>query len=108
MSAKNTEAAGTNWLQAMIGEIIDLQRQLEDSNARIGNNQQVRQQYDEAMTKVLLLLKFSFHLPSHFIKSSENIRETKKAFSSSTTSSTATTTSKEPIEPIKWLYATIF
>jgi hypothetical protein len=32
--------------------MIDLQRQLEDSNARIGNNQQVRQQYDEAMTKV--------------------------------------------------------
>jgi hypothetical protein len=52
MSAKNTEAAGTNWLQAMIDEIIDLQRKLEDSNTQIGNNQQVRQQYDEAMTKV--------------------------------------------------------
>ena len=45
MSAKNTEAAGTNWLQAMIDEIIDLQRKLEDSNTQIGNNQQVRQQY---------------------------------------------------------------
>jgi uncharacterized coiled-coil DUF342 family protein len=52
MSAKNTEATGTNWLQAMIDEIIDLQRKLEDSNTQIGNNQQVRQQYDEAMTKV--------------------------------------------------------
>jgi uncharacterized coiled-coil DUF342 family protein len=52
MSAKNTEAKGTNWLQAMIDEIIDLQRKLEDSNTQIGNNQQVRQQYDEAMTKV--------------------------------------------------------
>jgi hypothetical protein len=52
MSAKIKEAAGTNWLQAMVEEIIDLQRKLEDSNARIGNNQQVRQQYDEAMTKV--------------------------------------------------------
>jgi hypothetical protein len=36
----------------MIDEMIDLQRQLEDSNARIGNNQQARQQYDEAMTKI--------------------------------------------------------
>ena len=52
MSSKNTEAAGTNWLQAMIDEIIDLQRKLEDSNTQIGNNQQVRQQYHEAMTKV--------------------------------------------------------
>jgi hypothetical protein len=40
MSAENTGARGTNWLQAMIDEIIDLQRKLEDSNARIGNNQQ--------------------------------------------------------------------
>jgi uncharacterized coiled-coil DUF342 family protein len=52
MSSKNTEAAGTNWLQAMIDEIIDLQRKLEDFNTQFGNNQQVRQQYDEAMTKV--------------------------------------------------------
>ncbi len=52
MSAKIKEAAGTNWLQSMIEEIIDLQRKLEDSNTQIGNNQQVRQQYDEVMTKV--------------------------------------------------------
>jgi hypothetical protein len=38
MSAKNTEATGTNWLQDMIDEIIDLQRKLEDSNTQIGNS----------------------------------------------------------------------
>jgi uncharacterized coiled-coil DUF342 family protein len=52
MSSKNTEATGKNWQQAIIDGIIDLQRKLDDSNAQIGNNQQVRQQYDETITKV--------------------------------------------------------
>ena len=53
MLAKNTEAeAGTNWLQVPIDDVLDLQRKLGDSNAQTGNNQQIRQHYEEAMAKV--------------------------------------------------------
>jgi hypothetical protein len=51
--AKNTEAeTGTNWLQVPIHDVLDLQRKLGDSNAQTGDNQQVRQHYEEAMAKV--------------------------------------------------------
>src|SRR6476659_3134720 len=53
MLAKNTEAeTGTNWLQATINDVLDLQRKLVDSHTQTGNNQQVRQHYEEAMAKV--------------------------------------------------------
>jgi hypothetical protein len=51
--AKNTKAeTGTNWLQVQIHDVLDLQRKLGDSNAQTGDNQQVRQHYEEAMAKV--------------------------------------------------------
>jgi hypothetical protein len=50
---KNTEAeTGTNWLQVPIHDVLDLQRKLGDSNAQTGDNQQIRQHYEEAMAKV--------------------------------------------------------
>ncbi|MGB7638356.1 MAG: hypothetical protein WBL88_12390 [Nitrososphaeraceae archaeon] len=53
MLAKNTEAeTGTNWLQATRNDVLDLQRKLVDSHTQTGNNQQVRQHYEEAMAKV--------------------------------------------------------
>ena len=43
MLAKNTEAeTGTNWLQATINDVLDLQRKLIDSHTQTVNNQQVR------------------------------------------------------------------
>ena len=43
MLAKNTEAeTGTNWLQATINDVLDLQRKLVDPHTQTGNNQQVR------------------------------------------------------------------
>jgi hypothetical protein len=50
---KNIEAeTGTNWLQVPIHDVLDLQRKLGDSNAQTGDNQQIRQHYEEAMAKV--------------------------------------------------------
>ena len=53
MLVKNTEAeTGTNWLQVPIHDVLDLQRKLGDSNAQTGDNQQIRQHYEEAMAEV--------------------------------------------------------
>src|SRR5436190_118536 len=50
------------------------------------------------------IFKFSFHLPSHFINSSKNIRNAK----SSTTTTATSSATKESIEPIKWFYVPTF
>jgi len=39
-------------MQVPIHDVLDLQRKLGDSNAQTGDNQQVRQRYEEAMAKV--------------------------------------------------------
>jgi Trypsin-like peptidase domain len=41
-----------NWQQALINQVLDLQRSLEDAQSQIGTNQNVINQYGEAMTKV--------------------------------------------------------
>lgn len=44
--------SSTNWLQDLINHVLELQHKLEDSKKEIGKNQQVQQQYEEALAKV--------------------------------------------------------